>query len=108
MKAKLFAIALSLSFLSNVGIAATSPDTKTKQPSSSPTINKKINLNTATVAELTNSFKGIGEKRANNIVSYRTEHGKYTNINDLAKVKGIGQAFVNKYSTELQSIFSIE
>lgn len=51
--------------------------------------NAKININTATVAELT-QLKGIGEKIAESIVQYRTEHGLFKSVTDLEQVKGIG------------------
>ena len=50
----------------------------------------KVNLNTASVDELT-KLKGIGPSLAERIVAYRTEHGPFTSIDELAKVKGIGQ-----------------
>ncbi len=106
MKAKLFAIVLSLSLLSNFCLAANSPDVKTQPPSQ--TIHKKINLNTASATELMNSFKGIGKKRAENIVNYRNEHGKYKDIADLANVKGIGENFVKKNADALQATYAIE
>ncbi|GAB4259770.1 MAG: hypothetical protein Kow0092_08190 [Deferrisomatales bacterium] len=49
-----------------------------------------ININTATVEELT-SLKGVGEKTAEAIVRYRLEHGPFQRMEDLLKVKGIGR-----------------
>lgn len=103
MRAKLFACVFSMSVLSNIAFSANPIDTKPTPPKIATT---KINLNTASVAELTNSFKGIGERRAKNIVSYRTEHGKYKDISDLAKVKGLGATFVNKNIAQLQAKFT--
>ncbi|MGY3916600.1 ComEA family DNA-binding protein [Aeromonas australiensis] len=51
----------------------------------------KLNLNTATLAELTN-LKGIGDKKAQAIVDYREKQGKFTSIDQLADVNGIGPA----------------
>ena len=48
-----------------------------------------VNLNTANVDELS-ALKGIGESTASKIVQYRTEH-KFKSIEELMKVKGIGQ-----------------
>ena len=72
------------------------------------TLHKKINLNTANIEELTNSFKGIGEKRASNIVNYRKTHGNFKSINDLANVKGFGNKFIEKNLSQLQNNFSTE
>lgn len=107
MNAKLFAVVLSLSILSNASLAASSSDPKVAQ-NPQPTAVKKLNLNSATPSELTNSFKGIGAKRAESIVNYRKENGKFAAIADLAKVKGIGKAFIDKYLTQLKDIFFID
>ena len=50
---------------------------------------EKINLNTATVADLT-TISGIGEKRANYILAYRDSQGGFTSVDDLNNVSGIG------------------
>lgn len=51
---------------------------------------KKINLNSATVQELVTLPK-IGEKTAQRILDYRTKNGRFQKIEDLMKVKGIGE-----------------
>lgn len=56
---------------------------------STPITPKKINLNTATQAEL-ELLPDIGPKTAIDIIAYRTAHGRFTSIADLDKVKGIG------------------
>ena len=58
---------------------------------SQDTTSKLININTASAQELT-SLPGIGETKANNIVSYRTENGYFKTIEDLKNVSGIGDA----------------
>ena len=50
---------------------------------------EKINLNTATVADLT-TISGIGEKRANDILAYRDSQGGFSSVDDLNNVSGIG------------------
>ena len=54
-----------------------------------------INLNTATVDQLT-SLNGIGEAKAKAIVAYRQEHGPFKSVDQLVDVKGIGLKFVEK------------
>ncbi len=53
-----------------------------------------IDINTATKADFI-KIKGIGEKKAEKIIAYRTEHGKFSNIDELKNVKGIGNKIVN-------------
>jgi competence ComEA-like helix-hairpin-helix protein len=50
----------------------------------------KININTATVEELS-SLEGIGLNKANAIIAYRSENGPFAMIEDIKNVKGIGE-----------------
>lgn len=58
---------------------------------SSNTNSALININSATIEELT-SLPGIGEATANKIIAYRKENGKFTSIEDLKNVPGIGDS----------------
>lgn len=49
-----------------------------------------ININTATVAEL-KTLPGIGDVIAQRIVDYRTAHGRFSSIEELMNVSGIGE-----------------
>ena len=49
-----------------------------------------VNINTATVQEL-ESLKGIGQKKAQTIVDYRTKNGAFKTIEEIQKVKGISE-----------------
>ncbi|MDI3322750.1 ComEA family DNA-binding protein [Pontibacterium granulatum] len=55
-----------------------------------------IDLNTASVQEIAKNLAGIGKKKALAIVDYRSANGPFMNVDDLAKVKGIGKATVEK------------
>lgn len=61
----------------------------------------KINVNTASVEEL-QTITGIGPAKAEAIVKYRDEHGKFKSKDDLVQVKGIGDRLVDKISDEIE------
>ncbi|MDH5518085.1 MAG: ComEA family DNA-binding protein [Gammaproteobacteria bacterium] len=54
-----------------------------------------IDINTASSEQLT-GLKGIGLKKAEAIVSYRNQHGKFKTAEALSNVKGIGLKTVEK------------
>ena len=56
---------------------------------------KVININTASEAELT-QLDGIGAKKAQQIILYRQMIAPFATADDLANVKGIGKATVDK------------
>lgn len=51
----------------------------------------KINLNTATAEQL-DTLPGVGPVTAQAILSWRQENGRFTSVDDLLDVKGIGDA----------------
>ena len=55
----------------------------------------KVNLNTATEAEL-QTISGIGQKRAQDIITYREEKGRFQSVDELKNVSGIGQKTLEK------------
>ncbi len=55
-----------------------------------------VNINTADAATIADKLNGIGLKKAQAIVSFREENGAFKTVDDLLKVKGIGQATVEK------------
>ncbi|QLE84995.1 MULTISPECIES: ComEA family DNA-binding protein [Shewanella] len=52
-----------------------------------------VNINTATLSQLA-ALKGVGEVKAQAIIDYRRQNGQFTDINQLANVKGIGSKFI--------------
>jgi len=57
--------------------------------------NQLININTATKEEL-ETISGLGESKANNIIKYREEHGKFNSIEEIKNVSGIGETLYEK------------
>lgn len=49
-----------------------------------------VNINTADMKSLM-TLKGIGEKKARNIIEYRAANGAFTSIDEIASVPGIGK-----------------
>ena len=58
-----------------------------------PEVGEKININTAQLEELT-ALPGIGEKRARDIIAYRTQNGPFRIPEDLTRVSGIGEGIL--------------
>ncbi|HYY24899.1 MAG TPA: helix-hairpin-helix domain-containing protein [Candidatus Udaeobacter sp.] len=59
-----------------------------------------VNINTATKEELT-SLRGIGEKRAQDIINYRTKNGPFKTVDDLEKVPGIGPGLMKRIRPQI-------
>ncbi len=59
-----------------------------------------ININTASAYKLT-ELDGIGEVKAEAIVQYRKEHGKFTSVDELLNVKGIGEKTLDKIRSQI-------
>jgi competence protein ComEA len=105
MKAQILAAALSLLA---VNLSAHASKTQSANPEKQAVVvSQKIDLNKADVSSLIGSFKGIGKKRAEAIIVYRTSHKGFKSIEELAEVKGIGQRFVTANKEKLNEVFII-
>jgi competence protein ComEA len=49
-----------------------------------------VNVNTASAEQISESLKGIGLSKAEQIVAYREANGSFGHVDELVKVKGIG------------------
>ena len=60
----------------------------------------KVNINTASAEELS-TLPGIGQSKAAAIVTYRNTNGDFKTVDDLSKVKGIGDKILEKIKPEI-------
>lgn len=59
-----------------------------------------VNINTASKDELT-TLKGVGDKRAQEIIDYRKKHGNFKSVDDLQKVPGIGPGLMKQIRSDV-------
>ncbi|WP_197039131.1 ComEA family DNA-binding protein [Guyparkeria halophila] len=59
-----------------------------------------LNINEASEAELV-TLNGIGPVYAERIVDYRSEHGRFESVDQLAEVKGIGEKTIATIKDEV-------
>ena len=59
-----------------------------------------VNINTATKDELT-TLKGVGDKRAQEILDYRKKNGNFKSVDDLGKVPGIGPGLMKQIRSDV-------
>lgn len=61
---------------------------------------QKVNINTAD-KELLCTLPGIGETRAESILAYRSEHGSFSQIEDIMQVSGIKESSFQKIKDQI-------
>lgn len=61
----------------------------------------KISINSANAEMLAEVLSGVGLKKAQAIVAYRKANGKFTRLDDLVLVKGIGAETLKKNKAKL-------
>ena len=57
---------------------------------------ERVDVNTADAETIAQVLVGVGQSKAEAIVAYREENGRFEEIEDLAKVRGIGEATVTR------------
>lgn len=78
----------------------TKEETQKKSNTSAVTEDGKVNINTATVKELT-QLTGIGDSRAEAIVSYRDENGAFQAVEQIKQVSGIKDGLFQKIKEKI-------
>lgn len=78
-------------------------DEKKKSTNAAKGIPKDVNINTADKAMLT-LLPGIGPVTAEAILAYRKDNGDFKSIDELTKVKGIGDKTLVKLKPYLQTL----
>ena len=61
-----------------------------------------VNINSADAATIARDLKGIGIKRAQSIVDYRSKHGPFKSADELRLVKGIGAKVIQNNRAEIR------
>lgn len=89
-------------YVARVGenVAPTTTNSQANDSAQQEESSDKINLNTATLAEL-QTISGIGAKRAQDIIDYRDANGGFSSVDDLANVSGIGEKTLEKLKSEV-------
>ena len=61
-----------------------------------------VNINTADAQVIADSITGVGLKKAEAIVAYRTENGNFKDLASLTQVKGIGEKTLEKNKENIE------
>jgi len=80
---------LILTAFGSAAVTAAAPDVSTRVKT------ERVDLNRATAGQLS-ALPGIGEKKAQAIIDYRSKNGHFSTVEDLLQVKGIGEKLLEK------------
>ncbi len=61
-----------------------------------------VNVNTANAEEIAKALYGVGPYKAEAIVRYRQQHGKFKSVQALKKVRGIGQGILDGNNDDIK------
>ncbi len=85
--AAVFSLLLSLSMSPFTSVAWANKDAIKAPPA-------RVNINTADVETLADVLNGVGDKKAQAIVTYREQYGPFASVDELLEVKGVGKALL--------------
>lgn len=74
-----------------VSIITSNENNENNENNNSSVSSSLININIASIEELT-TLPGIGESKAQNIINYREENGYFKTIDEIKNVNGIGES----------------
>lgn len=63
-------------------------------------LHHKVNINMAGLNELA-SLKGVGSVLAGRILEYRSQKGRFSSIDDIKNIKGVGPALLEKLKDDI-------
>ena len=97
------AVAIALAspvFADDQATVNTQDTTAATQTTNTDQTTTKINLNKATLGELT-KVNGLNKQQARKILAYRKKHGEFKSIDDLIKVRGINKSTLQNVQDQL-------
>lgn len=65
------------------------------------TVKQQVSINQDSAEALAAAMNGVGLKKAQAIVEYRTQYGPFTSIEQLAEVPGIGDSLLQRNLSRL-------
>lgn len=99
-KLSFLALAMTAVMSFSVPALANLPD-KREAPAVEQVQASVVDINTADAQTLERELSGIGAAKAQAIIEYRTQYGKFASVDELLEVKGIGPAILERNREKL-------
>lgn len=99
-KLSFLALAMTAVMSFSVPALANLPD-KREAPAAEQVQASVVDINTADAQTLERELSGIGAAKAQAIIEYRTQYGKFASVDELLEVKGIGPAILERNREKL-------
>ncbi len=62
---------------------------------------ERVDVNTADAETIAQVLVGVGQSKAEAIVAYREENGRFEDLEELARVRGIGEATIKRNESRI-------